>query len=73
MGRGFGCEYLSDARLQLALVVEIGHVVKDAKKREVDTESGASEFDAGYYEKLHMSKQLASFSLFINIHLIVST
>jgi hypothetical protein len=32
--------------------VEIGYVVKDAEKREVDTERDASEFDAVYYGKL---------------------
>ena len=32
--------------------MEIGYVVRDAKKWEVDTESGASEFDARYYAKL---------------------
>jgi hypothetical protein len=52
MGRGFGCEYRSDARLQLAPAMEIGYVVRDAKKWEVGTERDASEFDAGYYTKL---------------------
>jgi DNA polymerase, archaea type len=32
--------------------MEIGYVVRDAKKWEVDTERDASEFDAGYYRKL---------------------
>ena len=32
--------------------MEIGYVVRDAKKWEVDTERDASEFDAGYYAKL---------------------
>jgi hypothetical protein len=31
---------------------EIGYVVKDAKRWEVDTERDASEFDEGYYEGL---------------------
>jgi len=48
MGRGFGCEYLSDVRLQLAPGVEIRYVVKDAKRWEEDTERDASVFDAGY-------------------------
>lgn len=37
---------------QLALGMEIGYVVRDAMKWEVDTERDASEFDAGYYGKL---------------------
>ena len=32
--------------------MEIGYVVTDAAKWQVDTERDASEFDAGYYEKL---------------------
>ena len=36
----------------LAPGMEIGYVVKDAAKWEVDTERDASEFDAGYYRKL---------------------
>ena len=32
--------------------MEIGYVIKDAAKWEVDTEREASEFDAGYYRKL---------------------
>ena len=32
--------------------MEIGYVVTDAAKWEVDTERDASEFDARYYEKL---------------------
>jgi hypothetical protein len=32
--------------------MEIGYVVTDAAKWEVDTERDASEFDAGYYGKL---------------------
>jgi len=38
--------------LPLAPGMEIGYVVKDARKWEVDTERNASEFDAGYYRKL---------------------
>ena len=38
--------------LQLAPGMEIGYVVRDAAKWEVDTERDASEFDAGYYRKL---------------------
>jgi DNA polymerase, archaea type len=34
--------------LPLATGMEIGYVVKDAAKWEVDTERDASEFDAGY-------------------------
>jgi hypothetical protein len=52
MGRGFGCKYLSDARLQLAPGMEIGYVVKDAKKWEVNTERDASDLDVVYYGKL---------------------
>ena len=36
----------------LAPGMEIGYVVRDAAKWEVDTERDASEFDAGYYGKL---------------------
>jgi hypothetical protein len=32
--------------------MEIGYMIRDAKKREVDTERDASEFDVGYYWKL---------------------
>jgi DNA polymerase elongation subunit (family B) len=35
--------------LPLAPGMEIGYVMKDAKKWEVDPEGTASEFDAGYY------------------------
>jgi DNA polymerase I len=38
--------------LPLATGMEIGYVVRDASKWDVDTERDASEFDAGYYEKL---------------------
>jgi DNA polymerase, archaea type len=38
--------------LPLATGMEIGYVVTDAAKWEVDTERDASEFDAGYYGKL---------------------
>jgi hypothetical protein len=38
--------------LPLAPGMEIGYVVTDATKWEVDTERDASGFDAGYYEKL---------------------
>ena len=38
--------------LPLATGMEIGYVVTDAAKWEVDTERDASEFDAGYYRKL---------------------
>jgi DNA polymerase I len=38
--------------LSLIPGMEIGYVVRDAKKWEVDTEIGATEFDAGYYGKL---------------------
>jgi len=38
--------------LPLATGMEIGYVVRDASKWEVDTERDASEFDAGYYVKL---------------------
>jgi len=38
--------------IPLAPGMEIGYVVKDAKKWEVDPEKTASEFDIGYYEKL---------------------
>jgi DNA polymerase, archaea type len=38
--------------LSLAPGMEIGYVVKDASRWEVDTERHASEFDAAYYEKL---------------------
>ena len=37
---------------QLSPGMEIGYVVKDAAKWDVDTERHASEFDAAYYEKL---------------------
>jgi DNA polymerase I len=37
---------------QLSRGMEIGYVVKDAKKWEVDTERDASEFDSLYYGKL---------------------
>lgn len=36
--------------IPLAPGMEIGYVVKDAKKWEVEPEKMASEFDAGYYE-----------------------
>jgi DNA polymerase, archaea type len=38
--------------LPLAPGMEIGYVVRDAKKWQVDIERDASEFDAGYYRKL---------------------
>jgi len=38
--------------ISLAPGMEIGYVVKDAKKWEVDPERTAAEFDAGYYGKL---------------------
>jgi DNA polymerase, archaea type len=38
--------------LSLATGMEIGYVVTDAAKWEVDTERDASEFDTGYYRKL---------------------
>jgi DNA polymerase I len=38
--------------LPLATGMEIGYVVTDAAKWEVDTERDASEFDVGYYGKL---------------------
>lgn len=38
--------------IPLAPGMEIGYVVKDAKRWEVDPERTASEFDAGYYGKL---------------------
>jgi DNA polymerase, archaea type len=38
--------------LPLATGMEIGYVVTDAAKWEVDTERDASEFDAGYYARL---------------------
>ena len=38
--------------LPLAPGMEIGYVVTDATKWEVDPERDASEFDAGYYEGL---------------------
>ena len=36
----------------LSTGMEIGYVIKDAAKWEVDTERDASGFDAGYYWKL---------------------
>lgn len=38
--------------IALAPGMEIGYVVKDAKRWEVDPERTASEFDTGYYGKL---------------------
>ncbi|MHB8117994.1 MAG: hypothetical protein ACYDHX_04600 [Methanothrix sp.] len=38
--------------IPLAPGMEIGYVVKDAKKCEVEPERTASEFDVGYYGKL---------------------
>jgi len=38
--------------ISLAPGMEIGYVVKDAKRWEVDPERSASGFDAGYYGKL---------------------
>ena len=32
--------------------MEIGYVAKDAKRREVEQERTAEEFDVGYYRKL---------------------
>jgi len=32
--------------------MEIGYVVRDASRREADTERDASKFDAGYYRNL---------------------
>jgi hypothetical protein len=32
--------------------MQIGYVVRDAKKWQADTERDAAEFDAGYYGKL---------------------
>ncbi|MEI6105089.1 MAG: hypothetical protein WCP70_14215 [Methanothrix sp.] len=43
---------MSDARLQLAPGIEVGYVMRDAKKWEEDTERDDSEFDAEYYERL---------------------
>jgi DNA polymerase, archaea type len=38
--------------LPLAPGMEIGYMIRDAKTWEVDTERDASEFDAGYYERV---------------------
>ena len=38
--------------IKLAPRMEMGYVVKDAKKWDVAPERTASEFDAAYYEKL---------------------
>ena len=38
--------------ISLAPGMEIGYMVKDAKRWEVDPERGASGFDSGYYRKL---------------------
>jgi hypothetical protein len=46
MRRGFGCAGVSETRLPLAPGMEIGYVVTDATKWEVDAERDASEFDA---------------------------
>ena len=40
------------SRFSLTPGMEIGYVVRDAAKWEVDAERDASEFDAGYYGKL---------------------
>ena len=47
--------------LPLALGMEIGYVVTDAVKWEVDTERDASEFDAGDYEGLLKAWSEAAF------------
>jgi hypothetical protein len=52
MRRGFGVKAYQKCGLPLATGMEIGYVVRDASKWEVDTERDASEFDAGYYVKL---------------------
>jgi DNA polymerase I len=38
--------------IPLALGMEIGYVIRDAKKWDVDPERIASKFDAGYYRRL---------------------
>ena len=38
--------------ISLASGMEIGYVAKDAKRREVEQERTAEEFDVGYYRKL---------------------
>lgn len=43
---------LFNSGLPLALGMEIGYVVTDAKKWEVEPERTAEEFDSGYYRKL---------------------
>jgi hypothetical protein len=50
--RGFGGKGVSETGSPLAIGMEIGYVVRDAKKGQVDIERDASEFDAGYYRKL---------------------
>jgi len=52
MPRGTAVPAYQKVDLPLAPGMEIGYVVKDAKKWEVDIERNASEFDAMYYGKL---------------------
>jgi hypothetical protein len=55
MMAGIGLSAVQDHMKQglpLAPGMEIGYVVEDAKKWEVDHERTASEFDAGYYRGL---------------------
>ena len=48
----FGCVGISETRITLAPGMEIGYVIRDAHKWEVDPERTASKFDATYYRGL---------------------
>jgi len=52
MRRSIGGAGISKTWITPGPWVEIGYVVTDATKWEVDPERDASDFDAGYYEKL---------------------
>jgi len=47
-----GCEGSYEARTSVAPGMEIGYVIRDAHKWEVDPERTASEFDATHYRGL---------------------
>jgi len=52
MCRGLGCAGSHEQGIPLAPGMEIGYVIRDARKWEVDPERTASEFDAAYYRGL---------------------
>jgi hypothetical protein len=52
MRRSLGCEGPHEARAFFGSWMEIGYVIRDVHKREVDPGRSASKFDAGYYRGL---------------------